>query len=274
MRTTGIVVVGLSAAILSFETWVQVAQSIGFTAHWSIGLWSGLTVHFWIAWLYPVAIDCFAMLVTREWMRSKADSARLKWARANSIGAIVLSYGGQAAYHAFGGNQPPTAYVIFMSGMPPLIVGLVVHLFTMPGAIETTGVVRPKRAIVVRQTTAPAVDQTNGPTEPPAPPVQAGPVEPMPTKPVQTKAVGRPRHGLHVVHGVVAGMADQIADEWPDQIPSRADVMKHFGWRSASQTSEAIKSVRTKRESGAATAVDADQSEEPDRAGELVGAAI
>lgn len=248
MRTIGIVVVGLSAAVLSFETWVQVAQSIGFTAHWSIALpLHGPVLSFWIAWLYPVAIDCFAMLVTREWMRSRPKSALRAWARANSIGAIVLSYGGQAAYHAFGGHRPPTLYVIFMSGMPPLIVGLVVHLFTMPGSIEPTEVVRPKRTTAVQRTITPAVDQRTGPVDPPAQPVQDGPPEPPPTKPTRTTGPPRPRHGLHVVQGAVAAMADQIDAEYPDHIPSRRDVMDHFKWRSAAQTGAAIKHVRTKR---------------------------
>lgn len=260
LRTIGIVVVGLSAAVLSFQTWVQVAQSIGFTSHWSMTTWTGgPKPAFWIAWLYPVAIDCFAMLVTREWMRSKPDSSLRAWARANSIGAIVLSYGGQAAYHAFEGSKPPVAYVIFMGGMPPLIVGLVVHLYTKQGAIETTPVVRTKRtakpARITGPTPAAGPDQTivvqptirtTGPDDDGGPSGGIGPDHTTPTPGPRTNGPSRPRT-LHVVHGVVPQMADQLDRAFPDQVPARRTVMDQLGWKSAAQASAAINLVRERR---------------------------
>jgi hypothetical protein len=253
VRTIGIIVVGLAAAVLSFQTWVLVAQSVGFTAHWAVTLWpNGPHLAFWIAWLYPVAIDCFAMLVTREWMRSLPNSSLRAWARANSIGAILLSYGGQAAYHAFEGSRPPVLFVIFMGGMPPLVVGLVVHLYTKAGRVEAQPNARPKRAAQPKPSpTGHAGPPSPPPTAQPNPPIGADAQPPSaPAQPITAAGPAqRPRAArrLHVVGGIVGEMAQAIADEYPDHIPSRGKVKERFGWKSNAQTDQAIQLVRDQR---------------------------
>lgn len=126
----GLAVVGFAAAVLSFQTWDLIAVAVGFTAHWTIPHTShGL----WIAWLYPVAIDWFAVVVTRVWLRARRGSDVAKFARWNSIGAILLAFGAQAVYHAMSALRWDIAeawpFVILVGGLPPALVGLVVHLY-------------------------------------------------------------------------------------------------------------------------------------------------
>lgn len=249
----GTLAVGLAAAVLSFQIWVQLAKAIGFTAHWTINV--GLfVVGLWIAWLYPVAIDVYALLVTREWLRSAPGSRLRKWAKANSIGVIVLSFLGQGAFHAFAGHRPPALFVVLMGGMPPLVVGLTVHLYTMRGQGEGAAPVkvrrRPKRA---RRST-----EFGAQVERPAVPVQDRPTRP---------AVRTSPRSSQVVHMVwsptiraMAGHLDRHYRDETDQpveIPSRRKVQAEmesnpgdWKWTSAGQVDQAIKAARAIREAG------------------------
>lgn len=247
----GMLAVGGAAAVLSFQIWVQLAQAVGFTAHWTI---PATGINLWIAWLYPIAIDVYALLVTREWLRSAPGSRLRKWAKTNSIGAIGLSFLGQGAFHAFDGRTPPTWFVVAMGGMPPLVVGLTVHLYTMRGRGEGAApikVARPKRA--------------NRMVPSPAGPVHAEVVQPV-IEPDQRPSVDRRSAGRGVVRElrpaypvvaqsggpVVDRMVAQLAgafDQVPlDQLPGRRPLMAHFGWTSAATAAKAIGRYRATRE--------------------------
>jgi hypothetical protein len=135
----GMAAVGAAAAVLSFQTWVRIAEAVGYTAHWHpqvpLGFGTGLHLGFavWISCLYPVAIDVYAVVVTRIWLKARRGSEVARFARANSLGAIGLSVASQGAYHAMVAAQWNVSeawpFVILASSFPPVIVGLVVHLY-------------------------------------------------------------------------------------------------------------------------------------------------
>lgn len=261
----GMLVVGLAAAVLSFQIWVQLAQAVGFTAHWSISVF-GLSLAFWIAWLYPVAIDVYALLVTREWLRSAPGSRLRKWAKTNSIGAIGLSFLGQGAFHAFAGDQPPAWFVIAMGGMPPLIVGLTVHLYTMRGQVEESEPVQVRQADQLRSSAAPKPVRKQPTTV--DDPVQTAD-DPVQSPRSKTNANGgrstkRSGPAVQMVWSpTIRAMADHLDRHYRDQngrpieIPARRKVQAAMEvnpggmkWSSAGQVDQAIKAARSIRESG------------------------
>lgn len=127
------VIVGIAAAVLSFDTWVNLAQAVGFKAATTNGFNLGIPIR--IAWLLPIAVDVYALIATRIWIQGHADSRVNRYAAANSVGAIALSVSGNAIYHLFVAvgwkiqDCPPV--VIAVGGVPPLLIGLVVHMHTL-----------------------------------------------------------------------------------------------------------------------------------------------
>lgn len=126
----GMAIVGIAAAVLSFDTWVRLAEAVGFTATTSP---FGITIR--IAWLLPLAVDVYALTSTRIWIHGHPEPRVVRYAARNAIGAITLSVAGNALYHAFLAANwtirdcPPV--VIAIGGVPPLLLGLVVHLHTL-----------------------------------------------------------------------------------------------------------------------------------------------
>jgi hypothetical protein len=135
----GMAIVGFAAAVLSFQTWVRIAEAVGFTAHWHLSVPLGfgtqftLVVPIWISSLYPCAIDVYAVVVTRIWLMARRGSEVAKFAKANSLGAIGLALVSQGTYHAMvaaGWNVGEAwPFVILVSSFPPVLVGLVAHLY-------------------------------------------------------------------------------------------------------------------------------------------------
>jgi hypothetical protein len=125
----GMVIVGVAAAVLSFSTWVHLAEAVGFDGRATI---FGVTLR--LAWLLPIAIDCYTVTVIRVWLRSPAGSAVLAYAKANALAAIVLSVAGQAAFHAFSAAGVRMVnlwwFAIIVGGIPPALLGLVMDLYT------------------------------------------------------------------------------------------------------------------------------------------------
>jgi hypothetical protein len=125
----GMVIVGVAAAVLSFSTWVHLAEAVGFGSRCTI---LGVTLR--LAWLLPIAIDCYTVTVIRVWLRSPAGSAVLTYAKANALAAIVLSVAGQAAFHAFSAAGVKMVnlwwFAIIIGGIPPALLGLVMDLYT------------------------------------------------------------------------------------------------------------------------------------------------
>jgi hypothetical protein len=130
----GMVAVGMAAAVLSFSTWVQLAESVGFAQTWTIEPPIGGTLTVRLAWLLPLAVDCYTLTVIRVWLNSPPGSGVVAYAKANAIGAIALTVAAQAAYHAFAaagfGQAELWWFAIVIGGIPPLLLGLVMDLYT------------------------------------------------------------------------------------------------------------------------------------------------
>lgn len=128
LNSVGMFIVGFAAAVLSFNTWVRLAEAIGFTAF--VGLPGGVTVR--IAWLYPLAVDVYAFAASRMWLSGGSGSVVTRYASRNAIGAIGLSVVGNALFHGFSAAgwviKDSPVLVILIGGIPPLLLGLVVHL--------------------------------------------------------------------------------------------------------------------------------------------------
>jgi hypothetical protein len=130
----GMLVVGIAAAVLSFSTWVHLAEAVGFVEVATVHPPLGETFTLRIAWLLPLAVDCYTLTVIRVWLNSPPGSQVIEYAKANAIGAIVLTVAAQAAYHAFTAAGASMTqlwwFAIVVGGIPPLLLGLVMDLYT------------------------------------------------------------------------------------------------------------------------------------------------
>lgn len=168
----GMVIVGVAAAVLSFSTWVHLAEAVGFSGRCTI---FGVTLR--LAWLLPIAIDCYTVTVIRVWLRSPAGSAVLAYAKANALAAIVLSVAGQAAFHAFSAAGVKMVslwwFAIIIGGIPPALLGLVMDLYTRmkheadtPVADVPAPVVAAVETALVAEPEQPAIEAAEVPVAP------------------------------------------------------------------------------------------------------------
>jgi hypothetical protein len=82
----GLFVSALSAAVSSFAGLHALALSTGW--------------HPWAAPLFPLTVDCYALTAVRVWLARSTRSGRARrFARANAVGAILLSVLGNATWH-------------------------------------------------------------------------------------------------------------------------------------------------------------------------------
>ncbi|MBT2367146.1 DUF2637 domain-containing protein [Streptomyces sp. ISL-10] len=125
-----------------------------------------------LSWLLPLTIDAYAMTAVRVWLgkSTRNDQARA-WAKANAIGAIVLSVAGNAVDHAIAARVIPVGWplIVAVSAVPPIVLGLLVHmahLRTLPPTTQT-------------DSSTPAVPEG----QQPPPPAEEAPLPPVPPKP-------------------------------------------------------------------------------------------
>lgn len=163
----GMGAVGAAAAASSYAALQDLAVRTG----WWIQL----------SWLLPLTIDAYAMTAVRVWLgkSTRNDHARA-WAKANAIGAIVLSVAGNAVDHAIAARVIPAGWplIVAVSAVPPIVLGLLVHmahLRTLPPAPLADG-----------STPAAAEGQEH-------PPVGDAPLPPVPPKPPAAPSNRRPR---------------------------------------------------------------------------------
>jgi hypothetical protein len=113
----GMAVSALSAAVSSFSGLRSLAEVAGW--------------HPVMAWLFPLTVDAYAMTATRVWLAASTRSLRARrFARANAIGAILMSLVGNATYHLVAAGLVAVTWpiVLGVGAVPPLVLGLVSHL--------------------------------------------------------------------------------------------------------------------------------------------------
>jgi hypothetical protein len=113
----GLFVSALSAAVSSFAGLHALALSTGW--------------HPWAAPLFPLTVDCYALTAVRVWLARSTRSARAqRFARANAVGAILLSVLGNATWHLVAAELVTVTWVVvvLVGAVPPVVLGLVAHL--------------------------------------------------------------------------------------------------------------------------------------------------
>lgn len=123
--TLGMIVSATSAALTSFDGLRQLALAAG---------WTSL-----MAPLLPLTIDAFAATATRIWLADGTKSKRARrFARTCTVGAILLSLGGNAVFHLIAANLLAVDWVIVLTvgAIPPVVLGLITHLAVLRGQVE------------------------------------------------------------------------------------------------------------------------------------------
>ncbi|WP_262063958.1 DUF2637 domain-containing protein [Streptomyces sp. STR69] len=163
----GMGAVGLAAAASSYAALQDLAVRTGW--------WP------WLSWLLPLTTDAYAMTAVRVWLGQSTRNATARaWAKANAIGAIVLSVAGNAVDHAIASQVIAVDWplIVAVSAIPPVVLGLLVHmahLRTQPPADRTPST-----------PAAPAGKH-------PMPPAPAAPPPPVPTAPAAEPKQRQPR---------------------------------------------------------------------------------
>jgi uncharacterized protein DUF2637 len=113
----GIAVSATSAAVSSFSGLYSLSLATGW--------------HPWIAPLYPLTIDAWALTATRVWLAVSITSPQARrFARRCAVTAILFSVGGNAVWHLLAAHGIAMSWVIVLAvgAMPPAVLGLIAHL--------------------------------------------------------------------------------------------------------------------------------------------------
>lgn len=92
-----------------------------------------------LSMMLPVTIDAYAMTATRVWLSPARLTKKARaWARNNAVGAIGTSVLGNALFHAAAAHVLSIAWpvVVGISAIPPVVLGLTVHLWHVADDIE------------------------------------------------------------------------------------------------------------------------------------------
>jgi hypothetical protein len=175
----GMGAVGLAAAASSYAA----LQDLAIRTGW----WPGLS------WLLPLTIDAYAMTAVRVWLgKSTRNEHARAWAKANAIGAIVMSVAGNAVDHAIASRVIAVSWllIVAVSAIPPIVLGLLVHMAHLRTQPPAAPAVDSPAADTARHP-LPQDAPVPLPTEPSTPPV-----EPKPGRSRRSPAKGSKRQAL------------------------------------------------------------------------------
>jgi hypothetical protein len=112
----GIAAVALAAAVLSFASLRSLAIVCGTPST--------------LAWLLPVCIDAAALVATGVWLGGEEPEGARGFAKALTLGMILLSVAGNATEHFLAAYsiRPPWWAVVAVASVPPAVLGAVAHL--------------------------------------------------------------------------------------------------------------------------------------------------
>lgn len=116
---TGLVLVGASAAILTFTTLRELAQACGF--------------HGWLGWLLPISVDAAAAVATSVWLGGKDSPEAVRFARTWALTAAGVSLLGNATQHGLAayGTPAPWWVAVAVAVVPPLALVGTTHLMVL-----------------------------------------------------------------------------------------------------------------------------------------------
>jgi hypothetical protein len=145
---TGLAVVALAAAVLSFDALRQLAVLAGTPGT--------------LAWLLPVTIDAAALVATRVWLAGGAPGRARSFARFLALGMIGLSVAGNAVSHWLVAYQvtPPWWAVVAVAAVPPAVLGAVAHLAALAVTRQRPVTAAPE-AVVAELETSSKLDEVS-----------------------------------------------------------------------------------------------------------------
>jgi hypothetical protein len=180
--TTGIWIVGLAAAFMSWDGWFSLARMCGWP--------------WWLAAFLPFAVDVYVVVSARVWLRMpwvSRDTRR--FAACSAWCAIVVSIAANSAYHLMaskGWRLAPWPVVVAVSGLAPLMLALVAHLQARLNADHATSAAA--ASVPDLRDVAPdaAPDVATSVSPEPAPVATSDPAEPATSAPAATPSKTRP----------------------------------------------------------------------------------
>lgn len=132
---TGLGVVGIAAAIMSFTALSDLAELCGITSRIPLSrdVFEGAAIH--VAWLLPLTVDVLAGVATRVWLRRRTNAEALAFAQRSAWSAIVATVVGNAAHGAlvWSETRAPWWAAVLVSAVPALALGAMVHLAVLVG---------------------------------------------------------------------------------------------------------------------------------------------
>jgi uncharacterized protein DUF2637 len=163
----GLVLAATSSAVSSFAG----LRSLAVVSGW----------HPLLAALFPACIDSYAATSMRVWLAASTRSKRARrFARWNTIWAILLSLAGNATAHLIAAGLVAVSWivVVVVGAVPPVILALTVELAVLRGQVDEApgGLASeqsaPQAGPVVPTTATPAGDARSGRTRPSRPAVR------------------------------------------------------------------------------------------------------
>lgn len=126
ITTLGAFVVGVAALVSSWAGWMGLAESAGWTQH--------IVVHdvtLRLSWLLPVAVDVYAVVAARVWIRLPGLSAATRrFAAGSTIAGVALGVLANVTFHLASHPTGKLLYLvaIVVAALPPIMLAVVAHL--------------------------------------------------------------------------------------------------------------------------------------------------
>ena len=118
---TGLAVVFVAAAVLSFSALAELAAMVGMSRK--------------LTWLFPVCTDSGVAVSTAVWLSRRHNPDAERFARRLTWALLALTVAGNAAHQglAAAGMVPPWWVAVLVGAIPPGVVGAVVHVAVLVG---------------------------------------------------------------------------------------------------------------------------------------------
>lgn len=176
----------VASFVLSFATWVSLAELAGFT---------GEAHGFRLSWMMAVAVDGYVVSALVTWMAPVSDEIA-RFAKVNTYAGAGIGVVAQSAYHGLSASTDRGQWVPYLAAvvgaLPPLAAGLSVHLRALVRRAHLSGrtVRTPEPVVSVRMPDAPEPVRTPDAIPDTVPDMDALPSAPVSPAPVRTP---RPR---------------------------------------------------------------------------------
>lgn len=195
----------VASFVLSFATWVSLAELAGFT---------GEAHGFRLSWMMAVAVDGYVVSALVTWMAPVSDEIA-RFAKVNTYAGAGIGVVAQSAYHGLSASTDRGQWVPYLAAvvgaLPPLAAGLSVHLRALVRRAHLSGrtVRTPEPVVSVRTPdTVPDVDSLPD-VVPDMDTLPSAPVSPAPVRtPRQRTPRTEPEWKARARDLIAAGLSD------------------------------------------------------------------